>query len=125
MGGSGSGIADRGAPAPAASASMSQRAGATGRAAVEQSIALNDMDRATTVQPVASATSRTVAGRRFELREGVWTQTGVSSRARRTVRYLSDEYFALARSNPQLADILRLGDNIHFEWQGEVIRVTP
>jgi hypothetical protein len=74
-----------------------------------------------------SSAVRTVSGKTFYLREGVWTDAEFKPEARlpeTTMRFASDNYFALLKQKPRLADFFALGEQIVVVFEGRVYRVT-
>ena len=96
----------------------------TGRDAVEASIARNENRSSLTV--TAPGNSRRAAGRSFASMGGVWVQDGLSGRsADERIRYGTDEYFELLADDPDLRDVLALGERVRFIHRGRVIEVVP
>jgi hypothetical protein len=70
---------------------------------------------------------RTVLGKQFEMRGGIWTDmTWKSAMTPTVVQAFSDEYLALARANPQAAKYFAaLGDQVIVVIGGKAYRVQP
>ncbi len=62
----------------------------------------------------ASQTIRNVGSRTFVLRDGIWTDTAYDpeTMTAKKIKFLSDEYFDLSRTNPTLASYLSLGTQV-------------
>jgi Ca-activated chloride channel family protein len=70
---------------------------------------------------------RSVGGKTFYLRDGVWTDSEFNSAARKTETALvfgSDEYFALLKREPRLAEFFALGERVVVVYDGRVYRVN-
>jgi hypothetical protein len=70
---------------------------------------------------------RSVGGKTFYLRDGVWTDAEFDSQARKpetALTFGSDEYFALLKSEPRLAEFFALGERVVVVYQGRVYRVN-
>jgi hypothetical protein len=67
---------------------------------------------------------RYVAGRTFELRDGVWTdQAYKPEMAALRIQWGSDAYFALPDALPQVKDCLALGDAVTVVIDGKALIV--
>ena len=74
-----------------------------------------------------SSVVRSVGGKTFYLRDGVWTDAEFNSQARKpetALTFGSDEYFALLKSEPRLAEFFALGERVVVVYQGRVYRVN-
>lgn len=103
---------------------------ASGRAAVEKAAGQGGLAGADSAAapPVESADLVKIVGSRTYLyREGIWSDTAYDPRAMQTVKvsFLSDEYFALARSRPELAAAFALGEKVIAVSEGIVYEVVP
>ena len=70
---------------------------------------------------------RRVEGKTFYLIEGVWTDSEFKSEARlpeTTLTFGSDDYFALLKQYPKLANYFALGERVVVVFEGRVYRVT-
>jgi Ca-activated chloride channel family protein len=112
------------APPPKAAAQAT-----TGEVAVQQS--KRDRAQQETVRvesdPAAGGGVRNVAGKTFYLREGVWTDAEFKADAKlpeTVLTFGSDEYFALLKREPRLADFFALGERVVVVYQGRVYRVN-
>lgn len=95
--------------------------GAAGVAASQATQALRD-GRADALPDV-----KTVAGKTFQLRDGVWTDSAFDAQkagAPRVVKFASDEYFALAK-DAQLAQWLSVGPRVLVLWNGKPLQIEP
>jgi Ca-activated chloride channel family protein len=109
-------------PAPAAAKAT------TGQMAVQQSkreraqqetVKLKDDDTSSAV--------RRSGGKTFYMRDGVWTDSEFKSDTRlpeTTLTFASDEYFALLKHEPRLADYFSLGERVIVVLDGRVYRVN-
>jgi Ca-activated chloride channel family protein len=101
---------------------------ATGRTAVEKSKAARRQQE--TAQMEANSMPsvvRTVAGKTFYRIGDVWTDGEFKPDAQlpeTTVKFGSDEYFALIKSKPGLAEFFALGEQVVVVFDGRVYRVT-
>ena len=128
---SGAGIGNvQAAPnAPAKRAPLSMNSSVAGREAVQLSKekeALRQADKVALPDEQASSQARTVAGRTFYLRDGVWTDSEFKAGAALRevkVKFGSDEYFNLLSREPKLADFFALGQRVVVVWKGQVYRV--
>jgi Ca-activated chloride channel family protein len=123
-GAGGSRMARRAPPPPKAAASAT-----TGAVAVQQS--KRDRAQQETIRvesdPAAGSGVRNVGGKTFYLRDGVWTDAEFKMDARlpeTALTFGSDEYFALLKREPRLADFFSLGERVVVVYQGRVYRVN-
>ena len=88
----------------------------TGAGAVAISKRARTQQEATTDDDeVIGVDTRRVAGKTFYLRGGVWTDAEYRPDARlpeTKVRFASEEYYALVRREPRLAEYLALGERV-------------
>ncbi|HEV2915515.1 MAG TPA: VIT and VWA domain-containing protein [Pyrinomonadaceae bacterium] len=126
--------ADAGA-APSGTSTMTARApipkaaarATTGAVAVQQSKRDRAQQETVRVESESSAGMRNVAGKTFYLREGVWVDSEFKAESRlpeTSLVFGSDEYFALLKREPRLADFFSLGERVVVVYQGRVYRVT-
>jgi Ca-activated chloride channel family protein len=109
----------------APSAAQAPRQQVSGEAAVEESIARNEARTRTTVAD-EPADQRRAAGRTFERSGGVWIEASIATRSvDERITWGSEEYFELLRANPELRDVLALGERVRFEHRGRVIEIIP
>ena len=117
-----------------------QMGGASGSAAVDRAQAVAEFEAADSA-PAPQATIiaadggaiavedvvRTVGARTFVLQDGVWIDTSFDPSQMETVKvvFLSDEYFDLLTTNPDLADAFALGDQVIVMSDGIAYEVTP
>jgi Ca-activated chloride channel family protein len=100
----------------------------TGAVAVQQSKRAREQQEAERFDKDAlSSAVRAVAGKTFYLRESVWTDAEFKPEARlpeTTVKFGSDDYFALLKQKPRLAGFFALGERVVVVFEGRVYRVT-
>jgi len=115
------------APPPPAAKAADARA-TTGLAGVQQSKRSREQQEAERFdRDSLSSAVRTVGGKTFYLREGVWTDAEFKPEARlpeTTIKFSSDDYFALLKQKPRLADFFALGERIVVVFEGKVYRIT-
>jgi Ca-activated chloride channel family protein len=74
-----------------------------------------------------SAAVRTVGGKTFYFRDDVWTDAEFKPESKlpeTTLKFGSDEYFALLSKKPRLGDFFALGEKVIVVFEGRVYRVT-
>lgn len=99
---------------------QSTEAPRSGADAVSAASSAGEMAAADSAAPVmvqdetSGAAMRAVGSRAFVLQDGVWIETTFDPSTMETVQveFLSDEYFALLESNPDLAEVFALGDQV-------------
>jgi len=129
-GNAGAGGVTMSAPAPreAAKATTGEMAVRESRRARAQQDAVRADDADESENAGASrAAVRKVGAKTFYLREGVWTDAEFKPEARlpeTALAFGSDEYFALARREPELARFLALGERVVVVFKGRVYRVN-
>ena len=70
-------------------------------------------------------TMRRLKNKTFYLRNGIWTEVGLDSiEPEVKIDFLSSEYFNLLNENSQLNEILAIGENLKFRWNGKIYLVT-
>ncbi|HWQ32824.1 MAG TPA: VIT and VWA domain-containing protein [Blastocatellia bacterium] len=87
---------------------------------------LNRADKLSLAEAQSSAQTRTVAGRTFYLRDGVWTDSEFRAEAKLPeikVKFGSEAYFNLLSQEPKLGDFFALGERVVVVWNGKVYRV--
>jgi Ca-activated chloride channel homolog len=75
----------------------------------------------------SSSLVRNVGAKTFYLRDGIWTDAEFKTDARKpetTLAFGSDEYFALLKREPKLAEFFALGERVIVVYNGRVYRVT-
>ena len=116
-----------GIAAPPPVALKAEARAATGRAGVQQSKRAREQQEAERFDiDGLSAEVRTVGGKTFYLREGVWIDSEFKPDARLPeikVRFTSDDYFALLKQKPRLGDFFALGEQVVVVFEGRVYRV--
>lgn len=111
---------------PMGYAGRGSSAGASvGREAVEESLALADMERSERTVSVASTSTKHIAGRRFDRQGDVWVEHGLSGTVDQRVVYMSDAWFALQRGSSDVRAILGLGERVRFRVGRKIIEVSP
>jgi Ca-activated chloride channel family protein len=100
----------------------------TGAIAVQQSKRAREQQETERLSDEgSSAVVRRVSGKTFYLKDKVWTDSELKpdSRLPETVlRFGSDEYFALLKQKPRLADFFALGEQVIVVLDGRVYRVN-
>lgn len=103
-------------------------AAASGQAAVQK--AMDESNLVGAQAPAAAAPEeqsqvRTVGSRTFVLVDGVWTDTGFDSKTMQPLKvsFLSDDYFKLLQTRPDLAPALALGEQVIAFSGGQVYQV--
>jgi Ca-activated chloride channel family protein len=100
----------------------------TGIVAVQQSKRDRAQQESVRVEADAPASVvRRVAGKTFYLRDGVWTDAEFNTEAHKPETALvfgSDEYFALLKREPRLAEFFSLGERVVVVYGGQVYRVN-
>ncbi|MFN2499884.1 MAG: hypothetical protein ABR557_12425 [Pyrinomonadaceae bacterium] len=74
-----------------------------------------------------STTMRIAGGKTFYLRDGVWTDADFKAGTKlpqSTIKFGSDEYFALLKQKPRLAAYFSLGEQVVVVLDGTVYRVN-
>jgi Ca-activated chloride channel family protein len=103
-----------------------------GEAAVRESkeqARRRDADKLTSAKDALSSTShylRTIAGKTFYLRDGVWTDGEFKPQSRLPevkLTFASEAYFDLVAKEPKLADFFALGKRVIVVWKGKVYRI--
>ncbi|MFT6627066.1 MAG: Ca-activated chloride channel family protein [Flavobacteriales bacterium] len=95
----------------------------SGQEAVERSIARREQAQQSQVRDTRT---RNIAGRSFASASGVWVESGLENETPdRTITAMSGQYFTLLRDNPELADVLSLGERVRFRLGREVIEIRP
>lgn len=116
------------APPPSSPMKAADAQAITGLAGVQQSKRAREQKEAERFdQNSLSSAVRTVGGKTFYLREGVWTDAEFKPEARlpeTTMKFGSDEYFALLKQKPRLADFFALGERLVVVFEGKVYRIT-
>ncbi|HEX8843859.1 MAG TPA: VIT and VWA domain-containing protein [Pyrinomonadaceae bacterium] len=103
----------------------------TGAVAVQQSKRDRAQQETVTItaddQIIPTSVVRNVGQKTFYLREGVWTDSEFKAEGRlpeTVVTFGSDEYFALLKRAPRLADYFALGERVVVVYEGRVYRVN-
>ncbi len=95
-----------------------------GKAAVYSSRALKKLEVADKEVEMLLTVQR-ICGRTFTLRSGVWVENNIALQSQPDTRitFLSDAYFQLLESDPDVRKILGLGEQISFRWQGKTVLI--
>ncbi|HEY0385647.1 MAG TPA: VIT and VWA domain-containing protein [Pyrinomonadaceae bacterium] len=100
----------------------------TGAVAVQQSKRAREQQEAERVpKDELSSAVRTVEGKTFYLREGVWTDAEFQTGARlpeTMLEFGSEAYFSLLKREPRLAQFFALGERVVVVLDGRVYRVN-
>ena len=104
---------------------------AIGETAVKDSKQKAELREAEKIAPPKSPDStarnmRTIAGKTFYLRDGVWTDSEFKAEAKlpeTKMKFASDAYFALLAQESKLADFFALGKQVVVVWKGKVYRI--
>ena len=101
----------------------------SGRSAVEKAAGQGAMQSAESPAAAPADTAarvRSLGDRTFVLTNGIWTDTAFDPQKNTTVKvaFLSDDYFALARSDPSLAAALALGEQVIVLHNGVAYQVV-
>jgi Ca-activated chloride channel family protein len=100
----------------------------TGEVAVRESKRARAQQESLSIkdEEASSAAVRRVGGKTFYLRDGVWTDAefkGDRSMTETPVTFGSEEYFALLKREPRLAEYFSLGEQVIVVFNGRVYRV--
>lgn len=113
------------APSPAKTA---EARATTGAGAVQQSKRAREQQEVLRVEKEsASYAIKNIGGKTFYLREGVWTDSELkadSTLPETTIKFGSDEYFALLKQKPKLGEFFSLGERVVVVFEGRVYRVN-
>ena len=98
---------------------------ATGKSAVVTSQLMKKSSRAEKDRSLIVTVKR-VADRSFRLQNGIWMESGIapSTKPDRELAFLSEAYFAFSQRHPEINRILSIGEEILFQWQGEIIKIS-
>jgi Ca-activated chloride channel family protein len=100
----------------------------TGATAVQQSKRAREQQDADRVsKDELSAAVRSVSGKTFYLKEGVWTDAEFKTETRlpeTTLEFGSEAYFELLKREPRLAEFFALGERVVVVMDGRVYRVS-
>lgn len=100
---------------------------ATGKAAVEQSIAQSALRSSETVSMPEVEQVRLVGAKTFVLRGGTWMDTLYDPAQMRPERlaFGGTRYFDLLNQNPTLGAYFALGERVIIVWEGKAYQVEP
>jgi Ca-activated chloride channel family protein len=102
----------------------------TGEAAVQMSKrarAQQDAIRLDKEDDAPSSLVRSIGGKTFYLRDGVWTDAEFKPDAGKpetSLTFGSDAYFALLKDKPRLAEFFSLGERVVVVYEGRIYRVN-
>ena len=100
----------------------------TGAVAVQQSKRAREQQEVLRVDKDSqSAAIKNAGGKTFYLRDGVWTDSEFKAGAtvpETVVKFGSDEYFALLKQKPRLAEYFSLGEQVVVVLDGRIYRVN-
>ena len=100
----------------------------TGMAGVQQSKRAREQQETLMVEKeTASSAIRTAGGKTFYLRDAIWTDSEFkagSNLPETVIKFSSDDYFALLKQKPRLAEFLSLGEQVIVVFEGRIYRVT-
>jgi Ca-activated chloride channel family protein len=100
----------------------------TGAVAVQQSKRAREQQEVMRVdEDKDSAAIKIAGGKTFYLREGIWTDSEFKAGATLTetsVKFGSDDYFALLKQKPRLAEYFSLGERVVVVFEGRIYRVN-
>ena len=101
----------------------------TGAAGVQQSKMARQQQEVVRIDADAASAAvvRTAGGKTFYLRDSVWTDSEFkpgSTLPEQVVKFGSDDYFALLKQKPRLAQFLSLGEQVTVVFEGKVYRIT-
>ena len=95
----------------------------TGMAGVQQSKRAREQQEVVRVDTdTASSAIRTAGGKTFYLRDGIWTDSEFkagSTLPETVVKFGSDDYFALLKQKPRLAQFFSLGEQVIVVFEGK------
>lgn len=115
-------------PSPVSAPKEAEARAITGMAGVQQSKKARQQQEVLRVDAdTASSAIRTAGGKTFYLRDNVWIDSEFkpdSNLAETVIKFGSDEYFALLKQKPRLAQFLSLGEQVIVVFEGKVYRVT-
>ena len=114
--------------APPAASKAADATATTGVGAVQQSKRTREQQEMTRVDKDSpSSAIKNAGGKTFYLREGVWTDSEFKVGAtlpETAVKFGSDDYFALLKQKPRLAEYFSLGERVVVVFEGRIYRVN-
>jgi Ca-activated chloride channel family protein len=100
----------------------------TGAVAVQQSKRARAQQEVMRVEKESvSSAIKNAGGKTFYLREGVWTDSEFkagTSLPETVLKFGSDDYFALLKQKPRLAEFFSLGERVVVVFEGRIYRVN-
>jgi Ca-activated chloride channel family protein len=114
---------------PPKAASAPATVAVTGETAIVESKRARELQDLASLKDNADRTEslRRVAGKTFYLINGVWTDSEFKAESQlpeTTVKFGSEEYFALLKQYPKLGSYLALGERVVVVFEGRVYRVN-
>jgi Ca-activated chloride channel homolog len=113
---------------PMAAPKAADATASTGAVAVEQSKRAREQQEIYRIsEDKPSSLVRRVGGKTFYLRDGVWTDAELNADAKlpeTVLSFGSDEFFALLKQKPSLANFFSLGERVVVVFEGRVYRVN-
>jgi len=96
----------------------------SGKGAVMQSRAMKKMASADKDKAMIITVQR-IADRTFNLKNNVWLESSLKADVKvdKTIIFMSDEYFELVEQASELKKILSLGEEVVFEWNGDIYKI--
>jgi len=114
--------------APAAAPKAADARATTGAVAVQQSKRAREQQEVMRVEKdTPSYAIRIAGGKTFYLREGVWIDSEFKPDTKlpeTAVKFGSDDYFALLKQKPRLAEFFSLGERVVVVFEGRIYRVN-
>jgi Ca-activated chloride channel family protein len=101
-------------------------AASTGVVGVQQSKKARAQQEMLRLEERKSASIRTIGGKTFYLRDGVWTDSEFKAESKlptTTVKFSSTEYFDLLSKHPELGKYFALGEAVLVVFEGRIYRV--
>jgi Ca-activated chloride channel family protein len=100
----------------------------TGAVAVQQSKRAREQQEVMRVETESRSSGiKAAGGKTFYLRDGVWTDSEFkagTTMPQTVVKFGSDEYFALLKQKPRLAEFFSLGERVVVILDGRIYRVN-
>jgi Ca-activated chloride channel homolog len=116
--------------APSPAKTTADMRATTGAGAVQQSKRAREQQETIIVsrdKDSVSSAIKNAGGKTFYLIDGVWTDSEVktgSTLPETTIKFGSDEYFALLKQKPKLGEFFSLGERVVVVFEGRVYRVN-
>jgi len=114
--------------APSSAPKAADANATTGVAAVQQSKLAREQQEVSRIGTDSpSSMMRTAGGKTFYLRDGIWIDSDFKTDMtlpETVVKFGSDEYFALLKQKPRLAEFFSLGEQVIVIFEGRTYRVN-